>query len=500
MEKLTELLNLRAAIEMGGGKEKVEEQHKLGKKTARERIAALIDEGTFVETNAFVSKKCSEYDMENAYADGVVTGYGAVDGRPVAVFSQDATVMGGSMGEMHAQKIAKTIENALKTGVPVIGFTDCSGVRLQEGLDALEGMGKILSNMSDASGVVPMINVVCGKLAGVAACMASMADFTFMIDKTSELYLNGPQVIKGSTNNDLSLDELGGANAHAKSGEADFVCSDEDDMISKVKNLLTYLPDNNLSEAPAYNSADDINRMEDGLNAVVSSGSYSVKTIVENVCDLGSVIEIKEQYATNASTFIARLNGETVGIVANSDELDRKAIYKIESFIKRMDSFNIPVVTFVDVAGFKASASEENGGVLTACAKLVNAYASMTSPKITVAINRACGGAYLVMGSKHIGCDAYLAWADAEIGVMAAEGAANILCQDEIAKAEDPVKAREEMIKNYKENVSSTFAAAKRGYIDDIIEPATTRPRLICALEIFSSKRECKPSKKHSAI
>ncbi len=500
MEKLTELLNLRASVELGGGKEKVEEQHSMGKKTARERIAALVDEGTFVETNAFVSKRCAAYDMDNAAADGVVTGYGAIDGRPVVIYAQDYTVIGGSIGEMHANKIANAIETAIKTGVPVIGIADCGGVRLQEGLDALEGIGKILSNMSDASGVVPMITVVAGKVAGIASLMASMADYTFMIDKTSEMYLNGPQVIKGDTNIDLSLDELGGANAHAVNGEADFVCSDEADMIAKVKNLLSYLPDNNLSDAPSYNSSDDINRMDDALNTVVASGSYSVKTIIENVCDLGSVIEVKEKYASNALTCIARLNGETVGVVANNGELDKKAVYKIESFIKKMDSFNIPVVTFTDVAGFKVGASEENGGILTACAKLVNAYVSMTSPKITVAINRACGGAYVAMGSKHIGADCYMAWADAEIGVMAAEGAANIIFKDEIASADDPVATREAMIKEYKENVSSTFAAAKRGYIDDIIEPATTRPRLICALEIFSSKRECKPSKKHSAI
>lgn len=511
MGKLNDLQNKRFTIEQGGGEEKVKKQHDAGKKTARERIALLFDEGSFVEVDAFVTHRCKEFNMadNDAPGEGVVTGYGTIDGRLVYAYSQDFTVIGGSIGEMHAAKICKIMDMALKMGAPVIGMCDSGGARIQEGVDALKGFGDIFYRTAKLSGVVPQISVVLGPCAGGAVFSPAMTDFVVMADKTSQMFLTGPSVIKGVTGEDVSLEELGGAEVHAaKSGVSAIRCKTEEECLAQVKLLLSYLPSNNLETAPMYDCTDDLNRVSETLNSIVpedGNTSYNMKSVIAEVADNGEFVEMFPEYAANLITGFARMNGSTVGILANQPEvmsgvLDCNSSEKGARFVRFCDSFNIPVITFTDVPGYLPGTEQEYNGVIRHGAKLFYAFAEATVPKINVIVRKAYGGAYIAMNSKHIGADMVFAWPTAEIAVMGPDGAANIIFKNDIAASNDPMATRTEKIAEYTEKFANPYVAASRGYVDDVIEPDSTRPRLISALEMLMSKRESGPAKKHGNI
>lgn len=511
MGKLNDLQQKRYESLQGGGTEKIKKQHDDGKKTARERISLLFDEGTFVEIDAFVTHRCKEFNMadNDALGEGVVTGYGTVDGRLVYAYSQDYTVMGGSIGEMHAAKICKVMDMALKMGAPVIAICDSGGARIQEGVDALKGFGDIFYRTAKLSGVVPQISVVLGTCAGGASFSPAMTDFIVMADKTSQMFITGPSVIKGATGEDISFEELGGAEAHAsKSGVAGIHCATEEECIAQVKLLLSYLPSNNLESAPLYECKDEINRISQGLNEIVPDDeklSYNMKSIIAEIADNGEYTEIFPEYAANLITCFIRLNGATVGVVANQPEvmsgaLDCNSSDKGARFVRFCDSFNIPIVTFTDVPGYLPGAEQEHNGIIRHGAKLFYAFCEATVPKVNVIVRKAYGGAYIAMNSKHIGADMVFAWPTAEIAVMGCDGAANIVFKNEIAASDDPITTRAEKIAEYTEKYANPYVAASRGYIDDVIEPDSTRPRIISALDMLMSKRESGPAKKHGNI
>lgn len=503
MGKLDYLQQQRAVIEQGGGAEKIKKQHDDGKKTARERIAMLFDEGSFVEVDAFVTHRCTSFDMAQVEApgEGVVCGYGAIDGRLVYAYAQDFTVIGGSVGEMHAAKICKVMDMAMKMGAPIIGISDSGGARIQEGLDALKGVGDIFYRNTLASGVIPQISIIMGACAGGAVYSPAMSDFIFMVDKTSHMFVAGPSV----TGDDVTFEELGGAEAHAtKSGVASMVCATEEECMEQVKNLLSMLPSNNLETAPIYECDDDLNRLSEKLTGIVSEDSlaYDVRDIITEVADNGEFVEILKGFATNLVTGFIRLNGSTVGVVANQPSvldgaLDIDASDKGARFVRFCDSFNMPIVSFTDVPGYVSGVDQEHNGIIRHGAKLVYAFAEATVPKINVIVKRAYGGAYIAMNSKHLGADMVFAWPTAEVAVMTAAGAANIIFRKDIAESDDPVKTRQEKIQEYTEKFTNPYIAAARGYVDDVIEADSTRPRLISALEMLSSKRETRPAKKH---
>ncbi len=485
MEKITDLRSLRTAIEKGGAAG--------GENTARKRINMLFDEGSFIETNAFAVGSLNE----GAYADAVVTGYGTINQRPVCVYSQDLSSAGGSFGKMHCEKIAKTIDFAAKSGVPVIGIFDTEGLRLNEGLDAMDGLGNILKKVSVNSGVIPQISIVAGNLSGIAGCISAISDFTFMIKDKSKMFMNGPMVVKGYTNNDV--ENLGNAQFNAeKSGLASVVADDEASCIESVKKLLSYLPDNNLSDAPCGDESDDFNRISSLLNDMCTSENIDTKTAIGEIVDDKEFFEIKNEYAKNIITGFAHLGGISVGIVANNGALDTSACTKAADFVAFCDSFNIPVVTFANVKEFEASIAEE-ASVMKAASKLICAYAEATVPKINVILDKGCGGAYLAMGSKHIGSDLTLSWAGAEVSVMNSTAITDILYDEEISNSKNPKQERQAKCEEYKNKYANPFEAAKKGYVDDIIEPDSTRPRLISAVEILLGKREVRQSKKHSS-
>lgn len=487
MEKITDLQNRRAIIEQGGGTER--------ENTARKRISSLLDEGSFIETNAFAVGKLND----DAFADAVVTGYGTIDLRPVCIYSQDLSVIGGSMGEMHAEKICKTIDFAAKSGVPVIGIFDTEGLRLCEGLDALNGLGKILAKLSQNSGVVPQISVVLGNLSGVASCMSAISDFTFMANGKSQMFMNGPLVVKGYTNDDV--EGLGSAQYHStKSGIASFVYDDEMSCLGGVKKLMKFLPDNNLSDTPYEENGDDINRISANLNAMCTSGDIDAKAVISEIADNGEFFEVQSGYASNVIVGFAHLGSNSVGIVANNGDLNSNGCKKAARFVSFCDSFNIPVVTLTNVSQFEASTLEEEEPVIACASKLIMAYAEATVPKINVILDKGCGGAYLAMGSKHIGSDFTLSWAGAEVSVMNSTSIADILYDEEISNSKNPMQERNAKAEEYKTKYANPFEAAKKGYVDDIIEPDSTRPRLISAVEILLGKREVRPSKKHSVL
>ncbi len=502
MSKLNDLQQMRQTILQGGGEDKIKALHDSGKKTARERMAMLFDEGSFVELDAFVTQRFDNTDgFKEVPAEGVVIGYGLVEGRPVYAYAQDYTVLNGSVGEMHAAKIVKIMDMALKMGAPLVSILDSAGARIKEGLDALKGYGEIFKKAANLSGVIPQIAIVLGQCAGGAAFAPAMADFTFMVDKISHMYVNGPSVVKGSLNEDITADSLGGAEAHAtKSGIASFTAANEEECFMQVKNLLSYLPSNNLDGAPMYEAADDVNRVSAALNETESA--YAMKNVIAEVVDDGAFLEALSGYAENMITGFARLDGIGVGIVANKEgaELDSKASEKAARFIRFCDCFSIPVVTFTDAKGYTVDKEEEYAGLVRRGAKLLYAFAEASVPKINVIIGKAYGSAYVAMNSKHIGADMVFAWPQAEISVMGAEGAANIVFDDEIANSDNPVNTRNEKIAEYKEKYASPYIAAAKGYVDDVIEPALTRPRLISALEMLMSKREERLAKKHGNI
>ncbi len=501
----------RSQISLGGGAEKIKKQHDAGKKTARERINALLDENSFVEVNAFAETRSIDFDMQKKTVpgDGVVTGYGSINGRLVFISSQDFTVIGGSLGEMHAKKITNVMDMAIKTGAPFISINDSGGARIEEGIDALKGFGEIFSRNTHASGVIPQISVIMGPCAGGAVYSPAITDFVFMVENTSQMFITGPQVIKAVTGEDVTFNELGGANAHnSKSGVAHFMSENEDQCIEKIKKLISFLPDNNLSDVPYEENNDDINRIVDSLTDIIPEDSnkpYDAMEIITSIVDDGDFFEIQKHFAKNIIVGFGRMNGKTVGIVANQPKflagvLDVNSSDKAARFVRFCDSFNIPIISFTDVPGYLPGVNQEHSGIIRHGAKLLYAFAEATVPKINIIVRKAYGGAYIAMNSKHLGADMVFAWPTAEIAVMGPDGAANIIFRKEIGNADDPIATRNKLIDEYRDKFSNPYIAAARGYVDDVIEPASTRIRLISALEMLAGKRENRPAKKHGNI
>jgi len=497
----------RERVELGGGEKRIEKQHAQGKLTARERIAYLLDEGSFVELNAFVKHRCTNFGMEkkDAPGEGVVTGYGTVDGRLVYIFAQDFTVFGGSLGEMHAKRIVNIQELAMKMGAPLIGLNDSGGARIQEGVDALSGYGEIFYNNTIASGVIPQISVIMGPCAGGAVYSPALTDFIFMVDQTSKMFITGPQVIKTVTGETVSAEELGGAMSHnQKSGVAHFVADTDEATLDQVKRLLSYLPSNH-AEKPPKSEAKDLNLFHPELNTWIPENPnkpYDVKMIIETVADPESFMEVQPHFAKNIVTGFVRIGGFTAGVVANqpmmlAGTLDIDASDKAARFIRFCDAFQIPLVTFIDVPGFLPGIQQEYGGIIRHGAKLLYAYSEATVPKISVILRKAYGGSYVAMSSKSLGADLVLAWPNAEVAVMGPAGAANIIFRKEIENADQPAAVRQEKVELYRETVANPYVAAQRGMVDDIIEPQYTRQRLISALDMLETKREKLPAKKH---
>ena len=511
VNKLDELRQRRKKIQLGGGQKRIDTQHEKGKLTARERINLLFDEGSFVELDAFVKHRCTNFGLEDidTPGEGVVIGYGQIDGRLVYAYAQDFTVLGGSLGEMHAKKITKIQDLALKMGAPIVGINDSGGARIQEGVDALSGYGHIFYRNTISSGVIPQITAIMGPCAGGAVYSPALTDFIFMVDKTSQMFITGPQVIKTVTGEEVTAEALGGAMTHNKtSGVAHFVAANDEACIGEIRRLLSFLPSNNMELAPVYESQDDINAIITELDDIVPESPnkpYDMKEIITKVADEGNFFEVQPYYATNMITGFMRLNGQSVGVIANQPRilagcLDINASDKAGRFIRTCDAYNIPIVTFVDVPGFLPGTNQEYGGIIRHGAKMLYAYSEATVPLITLIIRKAYGGAYIAMCNKELGADVVLAWPTAEIAVMGPDGAANIIFRKEIADSEDPQATREEIIENYKAEFATPYKAAERGYVDDIIEPSATRPRLIDALNMLASKRETRPPKKHGNL
>lgn len=510
-EKIELLQEKERKVQLGGGEKGIEKQHGRGKLTARERINLLFDDGSFIEIDKFVEHRCTSFGMEklDAPSDGVITGYGTVDGRLVYVFAQDFTVVGGSLGEMHAAKICKVQDMALKMGAPIVGINDSGGARIQEGVDSLSGYGKIFYRNTISSGVIPQISLIMGPCAGGAVYSPAITDFVFMVEGISKMFITGPQVIKSVTGEEVTQEELGGADTHNKiSGVAHFKDKSEEDCIERVRQLISYLPSNNLEQAPIFQTDDDINRVEERLNEVVPvnpNKPYNMKDVIEILADYGDFFEVQEHYAQNIITGYIRLNGKTIGVVANQPRvlagcLDINASDKAGRFIRTCDAFNIPLLNLVDVPGFLPGANQEFGGIIRHGAKMLYAYSESTVPKVTVIIRKAYGGSYLAMCGKELGADLVFAWPNAEIAVMGPDGAANIIFKNEIADSDNPVAMREEKIEEYRDTIANPYIAAKRGYVDDVIIPSLTRPRLISAFDMLESKRETRPSKKHGNL
>ena len=507
-KKRTEMQDKKRFLQLGGGQDKISKQHEKGKLTARERIRKLVDSGSFVELDAFVTHRCTDFGMEqvDASADGVVAGYATIDSRPVYLYSQDFTVLGGSLGEMHAKKITKVMDMAMKMGCPVLCLNDSGGARIQEGIDGLSGYGDIFLHNTMASGVIPQISVILGPCAGGAVYSPALTDFIFMVDDVSKMFITGPQVVQAATGEKVTAEELGGAKTHNEiSGVAHFECRSEEECFTAVRTLLSYLPQNNLEDAPVVSSNDDINRLSPELNTILpdnSSQAYDIKDVIKQIVDNGEFFEIQSLFARNIVVGFARLNGKSVGIVANQPKvkagsLDIDASDKAARFIRFCDCFNIPIITLTDVPAFLPGVDQEHGGIIRHGAKLLYAYSEATVPKVNVILRKAYGGAYIAMSSKHLGTDLVFAWPTAEIAVMGPEGAANIIFHKEIQAADNPMEKRQEKIQEYRNQFSTPYKAAARGYIDDVIEPEATRPRLISALEMLESKRESRPPKKH---
>jgi acetyl-CoA carboxylase carboxyltransferase component len=510
-DKIKLLLETKEKIELGGGEKRIEKQHKKGKLTARERINLLLDKDSFIEIDAFVKHRCTNFEMKEtvAEADGVVTGYGTVDGRLVFVYAQDFTVLGGSLGEMHANKICKVQDMALKMGAPIVGINDSGGARIQEGVDALSGYGKIFYRNTISSGVIPQISAIMGPSAGGAVYSPAITDFIFMVDKTSMMFITGPQVIKTVTGEEVTQEELGGASTHNKiSGVAHFMDNTEEESIKRIRTLLSYLPSNNLETPPVYKCTDDINRIEEKLNEIVPvnpNKPYNMKEIIKLLADNGEFFEIQPYFAQNIITGYIRLNGKTIGVVANQPKvlagcLDINASDKAGRFIRTCDAFNIPLLNLVDVPGFLPGTDQEYGGIIRHGAKMLYAYSEATVPKVTLIIRKAYGGAYIAMCNKELGADQVFAWPNAEIAVMGPDGAANIIFKHDIKNSQNPIETRQEKIQEYRNTVANPYIAAERGYIDDILAPSITRPRLISAFDMLESKRQTNPPKKHGNL
>ncbi|MCA9885301.1 MAG: acyl-CoA carboxylase subunit beta [Anaerolineae bacterium] len=509
--KIEMLLEKRSQGQLGGGEERIQRQHDAGRNTARERINLLLDPGTFREVDAFIEHRSVNFGMDKTkfMGDSVVTGWGTIDGRLVYVYSQDFTVFGGSVGHVHAEKILKIMGMAMKTGAPVIGLNDSGGARIQEGVDALAGYADIFLQNTLASGVIPQISVIMGPCAGGAVYSPALTDFTIMVRNTSYMFITGPNVVKQVLNEDVTFDELGGADVHAsKSGACHLVGEDETEALLLVRELLSYLPQNNMEDPPYQATTDDPLRGDDSLNTIVPDDPtkpYDIKDIIEKVVDDGHFFEVHENYAANIVVGYARLGGQVVGIVANqpmvlAGVLDIGASEKAARFVRTCDSFNIPIITFVDVPGYMPGKDQEHAGIIRSGAKLLYAYCEATVPKLTVTTRKSYGGAYCVMSSKHLRGDLNLAWPTAEIAVMGPEGAVEIINRREQAEAEDRVSTRKKLAEEYRATFANPYIAASLGYIDDVIIPSETRSRLINALQVFANKRDDNPPKKHGNI
>ncbi|GIE85717.1 methylmalonyl-CoA carboxyltransferase [Actinoplanes regularis] len=508
--KLDELRRRVGQAANAGSERAVAKQHAAGKMTARERIDLLLDEGSFVQLDEFARHRTTQFglDAKRPYGDGVVTGFGTVDGRPVAVFSQDFTVFGGALGEVHGQKIAKVMDFALRTGCPVIGINDSGGARIQEGVAALGAYGEIFRRNTHASGVIPQISLIVGPCAGGAVYSPALTDFTVMVEQTSHMFITGPDVIKTVTGEDVGFEELGGARAHnAVSGVAHYLAGDEKDAIEYVKQLLSYLPSNNLSDPPVFpeeadTTVSDTDRELDTVIPDSANQPYDIRTVIEHVLDDAEFLETQPLFAPNIVTGFGRVEGRPVGVVANQPIqfagcLDIKASEKAARFVRTCDAFNLPVLTFVDVPGFLPGVDQEHDGIIRRGAKLIYAYAEATVPLITVITRKAFGGAYDVMGSKHLGADLNLAWPTAQIAVMGAQGAVSILHRQALAEDESQ---RARLMREYEDTLLNPYVAAERGYLDAVIMPAETRRHIVHGLRQLATKRESLPPKKHGNI
>ncbi len=511
LEKIQELITKREEARAGGGEKAVQKQHERGKYTARERIAQLLDEGSFEELDMFVTHRCHNFGQEKKtfLGDGVVTGYGTIDGRLVYVFAQDFTVFGGSLSETMAQKICKVMDMAMKMGAPVIGLNDSGGARIQEGINALAGYAEIFQRNIMASGVVPQISAILGPCAGGAVYSPALTDFTIMAKGISYMFLTGPKVVKTVTGEDVSQEDLGGASVHAsKSGVCHFAAEDGEDAIKIVRQLISYIPQNNLEDAPMVECTDPIDRMEDALNEIVPESPnrpYDMYQVIGAIVDNGEFLEIQRDYAKNIIVGFARFNGRSVGIVANQPKflagvLDCNASRKAARFVRFCDAFNIPIVSLVDVPGFLPGTGQEYNAVILHGAKLLYAYGEATVPKVTVTLRKSYGGSHIVMSCKQLRGDMNYAWPSAEIAVMGGAGAVEVLYAKEAKASDDPKKVLAEREKEYNDLFCNPYNAAKYGYIDDVIEPRNTRFRIIRALQQLATKRVTNPAKKHGNI
>ena len=509
MNRLEELRRRHAAAEEGGGSERRERQHREGKLAVRERIELLLDEGSFEEMDKLVEHRCRDFGMDQQVipGDGLVTGHGRINGRPAYVFAQDFTVFGGSLSETNALKICKVMDLALKTGAPVIGLNDSGGARIQEGVLSLGGYADIFLRNTLASGVVPQISAVMGPCAGGAVYSPAITDFIFMVADTSYMFVTGPDVIRTVTHEEVTKEELGGSMTHnAKSGVGHFIAADDKECVQMIRELLTFLPQNNREDPPRHACSDPIDRADPELDRIVpqeSNQPYDMKDVIHRVVDEGDFFEVHQHFARNIVVGFARLDGRPVGIVANQPAflagcLDIDSSVKGARFVRFCDAFNIPIVTFEDVPGFLPGTAQEYGGIIRHGAKLLYAYAEATVPKITVITRKAYGGAYCVMGSKHLRTDENLAWPTAEIAVMGAEGAVNIVYRRELAGSD--AELRSQKVADFNDRFASPFVAAERGFVDDVIEPRETRPRLIRSLRMLETKVDTMPRKKHGNI
>ncbi len=508
VDKREFLRKKKEKISEGGGKARIEKQHAKGKLTARERLNYLFDEGSFIEIDAFVKKRCDRFGLDKMDFDGesVVTGYGKVDGRLVYAYSQDFTIIGGTLGEMHAKKISKAMDSAAKVGAPIVGLNDSGGARIQEAVDALSGYGDLFFRNSIYSGVIPQISAIMGPCAGGAVYSPALTDFIFMVDQSSQMFITGPQVIKTVTGEIVSAEDLGGAMTHnSVSGNAHFMSDNDEQCLDAIRNLLSFLPSNNMEKAPPVEVTDDINRVIPELDDLVPASpnqAYDMKDVIFPIVDNGEFLEYQPYFATNILCGYCRINGKSVGIIANQPKvmagcLDVNTGDKSARFIRTCDSFNIPVLTIVDVPGFLPGTGQEYGGIIRHGAKMLYAYSEATVPKVTLITRKAYGGAYLAMCSKDLGADIVYAWPTAEVAVMGADGAVNIIFRKDIAEAEDKEETRKKIVDEYAAEFATPYKAAERGFVDDVIEPSVTRKRIVDAFNMLEGKREKRPAKKH---
>lgn len=509
-EKINDLYDRKRKIELGGGDDRIEKQHEKGKLTARERIELLLDKDSFVELNPFIKHRTVDFgmDKQEGPGDGVVTGYGKVNGRPIYLFSQDFTVFGGALGEMHALKIANVMDLAAKNGAPFIGLNDSGGARIQEGVVSLDGYGQIFYRNAIYSGVIPQISVILGPCAGGAVYSPAITDFVFMTDETSQMFITGPKVIETVTGEKISAEDLGGSKVHNTiSGNAHFRGKTEEEVLESVRLLLSYLPQS-FEEKPMITDVKEEDNYRPELADIVPFEAvrpYDVRRVIEQVVDTDSFLEVQKEFAKNIVIGLARINGEVVGLVCNQPKvmaggLDIDSSDKAARFIRFCDAFNIPIITFEDVTGFFPGIKQEHGGIIRHGAKILFAYSEATVPKITVILRKAYGGAYVALNSKSIGADVVFAWPNAEIAVMGPNGAANIIFAREIAQSEDPEAVRAEKIEEYREKFANPYVAASMGMVDDVIDPRETRMKLIQSLEMMRNKKETRPNKKHGNI